>query len=671
MVSAVPQISKSDYHRLCEEIWEHNRRYYLENAPTISDQEFDRLLAILICIEKDHPDWIYPGSPTQLVGEGITGGFPVVKHVTPMLSLANTYTQEEVKEFIKRMQKLLPLEKHLYTAEVKMDGIAVSLRYEGGSFVRGMTRGNGKEGEEITQNLMTIAHLPLRLKGNYPEILEARGEVFMPLKAFEELNRAKEKREEPPFANPRNAAGGSLKLLDPKLVAARKLDIVFHGIAEISDVKMRSHHEALDELRAWGLPVASPRKLCSDFEEIWAFAEDVEKKRKSLPFEIDGIVVKVDDLSSQKKLGVTGKNYRWAIAYKFSAEQAETKILEIVVQVGRTGVLTPVAELEPVTVAGSTISRATLHNQDEVARKDIRTGDTVVIEKGGDVIPKVVAVNLAKRPSHTKAWHMPKQCPACGAHVIHVEGEVALRCPNREKCPEQGLRRLVHFVGKSGMDIENLGEKIVEQLVEKGFVTRFSDIYALKEEQLYQLKNFKEKAVHNLLQSIEASKKVTLDRFIMALGIPHIGAETADLLAEFAGDMVRLSQVTDDELLMIDGVGGKVAESVVTFFADEENREEILRLFESGVLPQKREVKSHKGHPFYGKTFVLTGALQNYTRDHAAELIRAHGGKVSGSVTKETDFVLVGEDPGSKYDKAKKLGIAILSEKEFSERLNG
>ncbi|NGX54127.1 MAG: DNA ligase, partial [Chlamydiae bacterium] len=420
-------MNQKDYRQLCAEIWEHNWHYYVENAPIISDREFDRLLAILVAIENDHPEWVFPGSPTQRVGEMVTGGFPVVRHKIPMLSLANTYSPDEVEEFLARMQKLLHKKEVLFETELKMDGIAVTVRYEDGILVRGVTRGNGREGDNITSNIRTIASLPLELRGNYPKVLEARGEVFMPKKVFEELNRQKQKAGDAPFANPRNAAGGSLKLLDPRQVAKRKLAVLFYGIAEESSGKIKSHYDAVQSLKKFGLPIVEEQARCRSMAEIWKFAQKMEKKRKSLPYEIDGIVIKVDDLASQKKLGITGKNYRWAVAYKFSAEQAETKIKAITVQVGRTGVLTPVAELEPVYLAGSTISRATLHNEDEVKRKDIRVHDVVVIEKGGDVIPKVVEVNKAKRSSKSAPWKMVDHCPDCGHRVARTAGEVAVR----------------------------------------------------------------------------------------------------------------------------------------------------------------------------------------------------------------------------------------------------
>ena len=658
-------LTHDQYLKLCNEIEEHNWHYFVDNAPVISDQEFDRLLARLIAIEKEHPDWIFSGSPTQRVGEGISSKFPVVAHTVPMLSLANTYSPEEVREFLERMERMLHTKMIAYETELKMDGIAISVRYEEGVLVRAVTRGDGAQGDEITANIRTIRSLPLRLKQPFPPVLEARGEVFMPKKVFEALNREQAAEGKPLFANPRNAAGGSLKQLDPQVVVKRKLAISFYGIAESSQGHFSTQYEALQTLQQLGLPIVGEFHICETFEEIMGFAGSIEKKRKELPFEIDGIVIKVNALSAQKKLGVTGKNYRWAVAYKFAPEREETVIRDITVQVGRTGVLTPVAELEPVFVAGSTISRATLHNEDEVRRKDIRVGDHVFIEKGGDVIPKVVEVILDMRPEHTRPWHMPAHCPACGAEVVRSADQVAVRCPNAHGCPAQSLGRLIHFTGKVGMDIDHLGEKVIEQLVEKGFVSRVSDIYTLTQMQLAELKNFKEKAIHNVLTSIEKSKDVSLDKLIMALGIKHVGAETAELLAQRAGNLETLAQITEADLLAINGIGPKVASSILSYFADADNLEEIARLLERGVKPRVRQVRGFQGHPFYGKTFVLTGGLQNYTRDGAAALIKERGGKVSGTVSKSTNYVLAGEEPGSKYDKALQLGVTILTEAEF------
>jgi len=658
-------MTKQEYKKFCAEIWEHNWHYYVENIPIISDREFDSLFAKLIEIEKKHPEWIFPGSPTQRVGEIVEGRFPIVNHDTPMLSLANTYSPGEVKEFLDRMERMLHQKTIVYEAELKMDGIAISIRYEGGLLVRAVTRGDGSKGDDVTSNIRTIYSLPLHLRGDFPQVLEARGEVFMPKKIFEALNNEQTKEGKPRFANPRNAAGGSLKLLDPNQVAKRQLAISFYGIAEISSGEIKTQYEALLTLKKLGLPIVGEYIQCHSFDEIMHYAKNIEKRRHDLPYEIDGIVIKVNDLASQRKLGVTGKNVRWAVAYKFTAEREETMVREITVQVGRTGVLTPVAELVPVQVAGSTISRATLHNEDEVKRKDIREGDYVFIEKGGDVIPKIVEVNIDRRPKHAHPWKMPHCCPICGTEVTRSPTEVATRCPNTLGCPAQSLKRLIYFASKSGMDIEHLGEKIVTQLVEKGFVNRISDIYTLRPEQLFQLKNFKEKAVHNVLSSIEKSKDVALDRLLMAFGIKHVGVETAALLANRTGDLKRLALMTEEELLEISGIGPIVAESIVTFFSDPENQEEIARLLENGVRPSVKKVCGFQDHPFYKKTFVLTGGLKKYTRDGASALIKERGGKVSGTVSKSIDYILAGEDPGSKYEKAHRLGISILTEDQF------
>lgn len=659
-----------EYLKLCQEVWEHNRLYYVENQPTISDEEFDALLKRLNDIEKTHPEWITPDSPTQRVGEMLTGGFKSVEHAIPMLSLANTYSKDELEEFVKRIHKLVGNSNVAFSCELKMDGIAISVRYENGRYVRGVTRGDGKKGDDVTANLKTVQSLPLKLMGKeIPEVLEVRGEVFMPHKAFEESNKQRAKAEEPLWANPRNAAAGALKLLDPHEVAKRNLAVVFYGIAEESSHQLTSQTDVHSFLRNNGLPILHLHAKCHSMDEIWNFAEKVRKIRPSLPFDIDGIVLKLDDLREQKHLGATGKNPRWAVAYKFAPEQAVTRILDITVQVGRTGILTPVAELEPVLLAGSTISRATLHNADEVQRKDIRIGDTVTIEKGGDVIPKVVSVQLALRPRHSIPWSMPESCPNCGTAVFRQSGEVAFRCPNKH-CGEQLYRRLVYFASKNAMDIEGMGEKVVEQLIQRGFISRPSDIYLLSEAELSQLEGFKEKSVHNLLEGIEKSKSISLPRFIMSLGIPHVGAGISELLALKSGDIATLSNMTEDELLQIEGIGPKVAAAVVEYFKDKHNKEEIDHLLSRGVAPQKIVSQNiYSEHLFKGKTFVLTGTLPNYSRSAAAALIKERGGKVTESVSKNTDFVLAGADPGSKLEKAHKLGVKVLSESEFTQML--
>ena len=654
-----------EYIKLCEEAWEHNHRYFVQHQPTISDEEYDHLINRLKMIEKEHPEWVLPSSPTQRVGEASTAGFQQVVHKIPMLSLANTYSKEELEDFIKRVKKLLEKDQVEFCTELKMDGLAVSARYEHGVFVQGATRGDGKQGDDITANMRTIKSLPLRLHGkNIPEHLEVRGEVYMPREFFNKMNAEKAKRDEQLWANPRNAAAGSLKLLDPKEVSKRHLAVTFYGIAEDSSGQLQSQYDLHSFLKTHGLPVLQKVGKCQSLDEIWDFAEKVKTMRHSLPFDIDGVVIKLDNIQWQKRLGNTGKNPRWAVAYKFAAEQASTRIEDITVQVGRTGVLTPVAELEPVFLAGSTIARATLHNEDEIKRKDIRIGDFVIIEKGGDVIPKVVMVKEEMRPKDTKPWHMPKTCPICGTSVQRIPGEVAVRCPNLQ-CPDQELGRIVYFVRKDAMDIDNLGEKIVEQLMDKGFVKKASDIYILTEKELYQLDGFKQKSVDNLLGSIEKSKDVPLDRFIMALGIRHVGTGTAEELAQKTGDIETLSKMTKEELMNIEGVGEKVATSIHEYFSDKKHMDEMHRFLNLGVTPRKQVTRSFKGHQFEGKTFVLTGSLEKFTRTSAASLIKERGGKVTDSVSKKTDFVLVGESPGSKLDKARELGIRVLDEKEF------
>jgi DNA ligase (NAD+) len=545
-LSAKHSITKDDYIKLIEKIRKHDHLYYSKAQPEISDYEYDHLLKELEEIEAHHPDWVLPTSPTRRVGESLTKGFKQVDHTVPMLSLANTYSKEELEDFVKRVKKWLEHSSVHFCTELKMDGVAITARYEKGVFVRGVTRGDGKRGDDITANMKTIRLLPLELSGKHiPDELEVRGEVFMTRAVFQELNAKKEEAGEELWANPRNAAAGSLKLLNPKEVAQRKLSVVFYAIAMDSSHRVKTQYDSHLALQAFGLPIFEEGffKKCTTVDEVLAFADAIQKKRHALAYDIDGIVVKVDELKLHDELGATGRTPRWAVAYKFAPEQALTQILDITVQVGRTGVLTPVAELKPVLLAGSTISRATLHNQDEIARKDIRIGDWVKIEKGGDVIPKVVEVDLKKRPHSADAWKMPKYCPYCGSSVVHEEGEVAVRCSNKH-CSEQVLRRIVFFASKDAMDIGHLGEKVVEHLFAKGFVKRVSDIYALTAAELSQLEGFKEKSVQNLLDSIEESRHCTLARFILALGIKYVGEGTAEVLASEAGDIDTLAHMT-------------------------------------------------------------------------------------------------------------------------------
>lgn len=661
--------TKKDYLELVKEIAQHDKLYYKECQPLISDYEYDLLLKELEKAEKEHPEWIVSHSPAKRVGESVSKGFKQGKHETQMLSLANTYSEKEIEDFLKRVEKLLGKKDITYCLELKMDGTAVSLRYEKGYLIRALTRGNGKVGDDVTANIKTIKSIPLKLSGKAPEVIEVRGEIFLATNTFQQLNSQREEEGEALWANPRNAAAGSLKLLNSQEVAKRKLEIVCYGVAH-GDKHAHSQFDLHHLLKKLGLPIGFLENLAKahDLKGILAFAKKILAKRDKLPFEIDGIVIKVDDLKLHERLGVTGKSPRFAVAYKFAPEQVYTKINDITVQVGRTGVLTPVAELEPAKLAGSTIARATLHNRDEIKRKDIRIGDTVLIEKGGDVIPKVVSVNLKKRPKNSHAWKMVLSCPACKSKVVHIEGEVAVRCPN-SKCTGRRHRNLAFFASKVAMDIENLGTKVVEKLIEKKLVNRPSDIYALDEKMLEKIEGFKEKSIKNLLTSIEESKECSLARFILALEIKYVGAETAELLAEEFGDLKTIQKLKEEELLAVEGIGEKAAKAIVEYFQDQDNLAEIKRLLERGVNPKAEKKKKITGHKFAGKTFVLTGALKEHTRQEATALIKERGGKTAGSVSKKTDFVLLGEDPGSKYNKAKELGIEIISEAEFKRML--
>lgn len=660
-------MTRDEYIQLCHELWEHNKAYYVECDPKISDFEYDKLMEELLAYEAKYPDHVEKFSPTQRVGESLTDGFQSVEHKTPMLSLPNTYSEEEIEEFLERIEKNTEKSEHEYALELKMDGTAISVFYEKGIYTRAVTRGNGRMGDDVTQNIRTIKSLPLKLKTeNPPERLEVRGEVFLPLKTFHKLNEQRDEDGLPIWANPRNAAAGSLKLLDPKQASQRGLCVVFYAIAEDTSKSVNRQYDVHDYLSKMGLPILDEISLAKTKKDIWAFKNKIFKLREKLAYEIDGIVIKLNDISLQRELGSTAKIPRWAVAYKFAPEQAETTLREITVGVGRTGVLTPVAELEPVLLAGSTISRVTLHNQDEVARKDIRVGDTVIIEKGGDVIPKVVQVKLKDRGRDTSPWKMPKNCPSCASKVIQLKGEVAYRCPNA-KCPEKIYKHVVFFVSKSALDIEHMGVKVIKQLMDRGLVQSPSDIFNLTREDLLELDGFKAKSADKLLESIEKARSPTLAQFIMGLDIRYVGTTTAEELARAVQDIWQLADMSEQELIQMEGIGDKVAHAIYEYFQDDEHIEEIEAMMEYGVSPQKPKV--NLSHPFYGKVFVLTGSLDRFTRDEAAALIKERGGKVSSSVSKKTDYLLLGESPGSKFEKAKKLGVMILKESEFESKL--
>lgn len=673
-IKSMKEVTRSQYEALCDEVWHHNRLYFQESKPEISDDEYDRLVKRLEEMEALHPDWISETSPTQRIGEKPLSGFQDVTHEQPMLSLEKAFSADEIADFDKRMKKLLEVQQVTYCGELKMDGLAISVTYEQGRFVRAVTRGDGRVGSDVTANLKTLRSFPLRLAGaNFPPTLELRGEVFLPKDAFTKMNEERAEKSLPLWANPRNAAAGSLKLLDPKEVAKRHdLSVIFYGVATHSKQIPRSQigiHHFLQDL---GLPTllsyskkfATIKTLHSQ-DEILQFAGIVNDERSKLPFAIDGVVVKVDNIDAYDNLGTTGKHPRGAIAYKFSAEQAWTHVHKITLQVGRTGVVTPVAELDTVPLAGSRISRATLHNFDELERKDIREGDFVCIEKGGDVIPKVVAVDRHKRSNKSLPFPIPTHCPACGSHLIKDPEEVAWRCPNSEGCKEQILRRLVHFASKHGLEIEHLGEKVMEQLVELGFVTKFSDIFKLNHEQVSQLEGFKDKAIKNLLTSIQKAKTTTLARLLMALGIRYVGTQMAEELAASCTSIDKLMQMDRESLLAIDGVGEKVATHVESYFQNKQNQHEIHELFKSGVQIASQEQDFDPNHTFFGKTLVLTGSLDSMPRNEAANRVRAKGGRIADTVSKKIDYLVVGHEPGSKLDKAKSLGITILDEQAF------
>ena len=660
---------KKDIERLKEQIREHDYKYYVLGQPVISDYEYDQLMTKLSNLEKEHPKLITPDSPTQRVGGEPTKSFPTVKHDVPMLSLGNTYTQEELYEFEKRLQNFLPEESFEFVTELKFDGIAVSLIYRKGVLQRGATRGDGESGDDITSNLKTIKSIPLRLiqKEGLPLDVEVRGEVYMTKAGFKKMNRQQEKTGEKLFANPRNATAGTLKQQDPRITAKRPLSFSAYFIRPLrgnsEDFGIATHFDGLHALRELGLPVSRDSALRRSLWDVVDYCDVWEEKRESLPYEIDGVVVKVNSLEQQRRLGATAKSPRWAIAFKFKAKQATTVLKAIHLQVGRTGSVTPVAVLEPVLLAGSTISRATLHNEDEIQRKDIREGDTVLIEKGGDVIPKVVKVVEEKRGKGSRKFKMPKQCPVCQSDLVRPEGEAVRRCENIA-CPAQVHRRIEHFAARGAMDIEGLGEQLVHQLVENDLVADYGDLYFLKKDNLSDLERMAEKSAQNVLDGLAESKKRPLDRVIFALGIRHVGAGAAGLLADAFGSIEALRSAQEDAIDAVEGIGPTIAESVMQFFQNPHNGEVLEKLKKAGVRMEEERAKK-RGGIFEEKTFVLTGALGKFTREGATQLIESEGGKVSSSVSRNTDYVLVGENPGSKYDKALDLGVEIIDEDTF------
>ena len=649
------------------EIRKHDHYYYVLNQPLISDAEYDRLFRELQELEEKYPQFVTPDSPTQRVGAPPAEEFRPVRHAIPMLSLQNCFSEEEFLEWDRRVRRLLGGRQPVYICEPKLDGLSVELVYENGVLTVGSTRGDGYVGEDVTRNLRTIRQIPLRLlplNGKAPRLLEVRGEVYMEKEAFRRLNREREEKGEPLFANPRNAAAGSLRQLDPGITARRPLKAFFYALGRAEGITIRSQEELLAILSKLGFPVNPLWKRCESPEEAIAFYHELLERRDELPYEADGVVVKVNDFSQREALGEVSRAPRWAIAFKFPAEEATTRVLDIVVQVGRTGALTPVAILEPVEVSGVTVSRATLHNEDEVKRKDVRIGDWVVVRRAGEVIPEVVKSIPERRTGKEREFRMPDRCPVCGGPVVRPPGEVIHRCENLS-CPARIKEAIRHFASRRAADIEGLGEKLVDQLVDKGLVRRISDLYHLTKQQLASLERIGEKSAQNLLEQLERSKGMSLARLIYALGIRYVGEHIAEVLAERFGSIDELARASYEELVGIPEIGPRIAQSIVDFFASQGNRRLIEELKAVGIDPRAQR-PPEKG-PLAGKTFLFTGRLSGMTRQEAKRLVESLGGKVASSVSRKVDYVVVGEDPGSKLDRARALGITTLSEEEFKE----
>ena len=659
---------KKRVEKLREEIEYHNYRYYILDQPEISDAQYDRLMRELEKLEKDYPELRSPNSPTQRVGASPLEEFEIVRHTIPMLSLANAFDETEARDFDKRVKKFLGTSEEVeYVAEPKFDGLAIELVYERGQFVVGSTRGDGVNGENITQNLRTIKTIPLQLIRKeipVPDRLEVRGEAIIQLKKFKELNRKREEIGEPPFANPRNAAAGSVRQLDPKITAERPLETYLYGLGEVQGWTFKTQWEVLKTLPKWGLRTNPHVRKCKGIEEVLDYYHEMNEKRETLPYEIDGTVIKVNRFDLQVRLGEIARSPRWALAFKFRPKQETTKILDIKVQVGRTGVLTPVAVMEPVKVGGVEVSRATLHNQDEIDKKDVRVGDTVVIQRAGDVIPEVVEVIPSKRKGTEKKFKMPSKCPVCRAEV--VKEEAIHRCIGLD-CPAQLKGRIRHFASKRAMDIEGLGVKLIDQLVDKGLVKDVADIYYIKKEQLIELERMADKSAQNIIDAIEKSKTKPLSKFLYALGIRHVGETTAEDLARHFQRLDDFFDLSEEDLMEVEGIGPEVAASVYQFFRDKKNRESIDLLKKAGV--KVIEPKAKEKGKLAGKTFLFTGALKTLERDEARTLVESLSGMTASSVSKKVDFVVVGEDPGSKFDKAKELGIKTLTEEEFKKMI--
>ncbi|MEB6570880.1 NAD-dependent DNA ligase LigA [Staphylococcus auricularis] len=645
---------------------QYSYEYYVKDNPTVPDSEYDQLLRELINIEDEHPEYRTADSPTVRVGGQAQSTFEKVQHDTPMLSLGNAFNADELRKFDQRIRDNIG--EVTYMCELKIDGLAVSLKYEDGQFVQGLTRGDGTTGEDITENLRTIHAIPLKVDA--PLTFEVRGEAYMPRQSFLKLNEEKEAKDEQPFANPRNAAAGSLRQQDTRLAAQRKLSVFLYSVNDFTQFEASTQSDALDELDRLGYKTNQERQIANNIDEVLEYIDKWTEQRESLPYDIDGIVIKVNSLEQQQELGFTQKSPRWAIAYKFPAEEVVTTLRDIELSIGRTGVVTPTAILDPVRVAGTTVSRASLHNGDLIQERDIRIGDSVIVKKAGDIIPEVVKSIIDRRPEDAEVYHMPTHCPSCGHELVRIEGEVALRCIN-PKCPAQLIEGLIHFVSRQAMNIDGLGDKIIQQLYENEVIKDVADIYYLSKEDLLPLERMGEKKVANLLAAIDASRENSLERLLFGLGIRHLGAKASQTIAEKYEIMDRLLEVSEEELVEIYDVGEKLAQSIVTYLENEDVRALINKLKEKNVNMSYKGVKTTEvtGHPeFEGKTIVLTGKLQEMTRNEATEWLELQGASVTNSVTKKTDIVIAGKDAGSKLDKAEKLGTTVWSEAEFQDK---
>ncbi|ARM73435.1 NAD-dependent DNA ligase LigA [Listeria monocytogenes] len=660
---------KKRYEELINILDQYSYDYYVIDNPTVEDAEYDQKMQELLKIEEAHPEWVTPESPSKRVGGEVLEGFKKVAHDTPMLSLANAFNHEDLADFDRRIRDKVG-DDIAYMCELKIDGLAVSLQYENGKYKQGATRGDGTIGEDITANLRTIRSIPMKLQKDYS--IEVRGEAFMPKRSFQKLNEIREEEGQMLFANPRNAAAGSLRQLDTKIAASRNLDIFLYAVADFGEMGVETHSAGLDMLETLGLKVNKERRLCSSLEEVYAYIDEWTEKRADLAYDIDGIVLKLNNLEQQRQMGTTVKSPRWSIAYKFPAEEVPTKLLDIELNVGRTGVITPTAVLEPVRVAGTTVSRASLHNEDLITEKDIRIGDTVLIKKAGDIIPEVIKSITEERSGSEETFHMPKKCPTCDSELVRLEEEVALRCIN-PKCPAQIKEGLIHFVSRNAMNIDGLGEKVIIQLFSQHLIKDVADLFFLSKEKLLELERMGEKSVTNLLASIEASKQNSLEKLLFGLGIRHVGAKAAKSLAVHFETMDNLKVADKETLTSINDIGEKMADSIVTYFANEEVHDLLEELKRAGVnmtyTGPKLEDMSEEELVFAGKTVVLTGKLEKLTRNDAKALIESLGGNVSGSVSKKTDVVVAGSDAGSKLAKAEELAIPIWSEEDLIEYL--